>query len=295
MKTPMLQFTTPTDMRAFSRAQRQAGKRLACVPTMGALHAGHLSLIKQASSAADLVVATIYVNPTQFDNPEDLAAYPKTLEADLEMLAKAGVAAVYLPTNEVMYPNGYCTFVEVIGPLTDKLCAVARPGHFRGVTTVVTKLFNAVEPDVAIFGEKDLQQVLIINRMVRDLDLPVEIQVAPTLRDPDGLAMSSRNRRLTPEMRIKALGLPRGLELVRRAFNQGETRSMKLIEILANELLIHEGVDLDYGDVISLADFSEAESADGRCTLAAAVFIDGVRLIDHILLDGPAIAVNVDD
>jgi pantoate--beta-alanine ligase len=290
----MQQITTPSAMRAFSRKTRAAGSRIAFVPTMGALHEGHLSLVRQAKEACDVVVASIYVNPTQFDNADDLATYPQTLAADLALLAAEGVAAVYLPTNAVMYPDGYCTFVEVVGPLTDKLCAVARPGHFRGVATVVTKLFNAVEPDVAVFGEKDLQQVLIINRLAKDLDLTVEVQVAPTLRDPDGLAMSSRNRRLTPAMREKALGLPRGLELARRSYLAGEHQSMKLIELVANELLVHDGVDLDYCDVVSLQGFAEVEHADDHCTLAAAVFVDGVRLIDHVLLTGPAIAVEAD-
>ena len=289
----MQQLTTPSDMRAFTRARRAAGSRIGFVPTMGALHEGHLSLIRQAKTSCDVVVASVYVNPTQFDNPDDLAAYPQTLANDLAMLEAEGVAAVYLPTNAVMYPDGYCTFVEVVGPLTDKMCAVARPGHFRGVATVETKLFNAVEPDVAVFGEKDLQQVLILNRLAKDLDLPIEVQVAPTLRDPDGLAMSSRNRRLSPESREKALGLPRGLELARQAYQKGERQAMKLIELVANELLIHEGVDLDYCDLVDLRGFKEVEFADDHCTLGAAAFVDGVRLIDHVLLNGPSIAVEV--
>lgn len=290
----MDQFTTISEQRAWSRTQSRTGKTIAFVPTMGALHEGHLSLIRQAKAAADRVVASIFVNPTQFDNPEDLAQYPRTLEADLAMLEKAGVDAVYLPTVGEMYPDGYCTFIDVVGPLTDKLCAVARPGHFRGVCTVVAKLFGAVLPDIAIFGEKDLQQVLIISRMTSDLNLPVEIRVGETLREADGLAMSSRNRRLSPESREKARGLPRGLELANRAFKDGEYTSMKLIELVANELLVHEGVELDYCDVVKLAGFREIERAEDACVLAVAAFVDGVRLIDHVHLGGPSIPMEVE-
>jgi pantoate--beta-alanine ligase len=286
-------LTAIADMRGWSRAQVRAGKRIAFVPTMGALHAGHISLIAKAKTLADVVVVSIYVNPTQFDNPEDLAKYPKTLEADLAMCREAGAAAVWTPETGEMYPDGYCSFVDVVGPLTDKLCAMARPGHFRGVCTVVTKLFAVVRPDVAVFGQKDLQQALIVSRMAGDLNLGVEIVVAPTVRDPDGLAMSSRNRRLSPESREKALGLPRGLELARRAYVQGKTESIKLIEVLADELLVHDGVELDYADVVTLKGFAEAERADDACVLLAAVFVDGVRLIDHIPLAGAPIPVDL--
>ena len=282
------------DMRQWSRQALIAGKRTAFVPTMGALHRGHISLVEKAKSAADVVVVSIYVNPTQFDNPEDLAKYPQTLEADLALCRAAGVDAVWTPETGEMYPDGYCTFVDVVGPLSDKLCAVARPGHFRGVCTVVTKLLAIVRPDVAIFGQKDLQQALIISRLAGDLNLGTEIIVAPTVRDPDGLAMSSRNKRLTPEMRAKALGLPRGLELARQAYRAGQSTSLKLIEIVAEELLVHEGVEMDYCDVVTLKGFHEAEFADDACVLAAAIFVDGVRLIDHVPLAGHAIPVKTD-
>jgi len=293
-ETPVDELTSIADMRTWSRERLKAGTRVAFVPTMGALHQGHLSLVEKARTLADEVVVSIYVNPTQFDNPEDLAKYPKTLEADLELCRAAGAAAVWTPDSAEMYPDGYCTFVEVVGPLTDKLCAVARPGHFRGVCTVVTKLLAVVRPDVAVFGQKDLQQALVISRMNGDLNLGTEIVVAPTVRDPDGLAMSSRNKRLTPAMRAKALGLPRGLELARRAYRAGQITSLKLIEIVAEELLVEEGVDMDYCDVVSLKGFAEAEHADDACVLAAAVFVDGVRLIDHVPLAGAAIPVKAD-
>ncbi len=290
----MEQFTTIAEQRAWSRQRQRAGETIAFVPTMGALHAGHLSLVSQAKAAATRTVVSIFVNPTQFDNPDDLAAYPQTLAADLKLLAAAGVDAVYVPTTGELYPDGYCTFIELVGPLTDKLCAVARPGHFRGVATVVAKLFGAVQPDIAIFGEKDLQQVLIISRMATDLNLPVEVRVGATVRDPDGLAMSSRNARLSPASRIKAVSLPRGLELANQAFKDGERTGMKLIEIVASEVLVHEGVDLDYCDLVKLAGFKEAEFADDGCILAAAMFVDGVRLIDHVYLGTAALPVDVD-
>jgi len=289
------QITSIEAQRAWSRARQQQGRRIGFVPTMGALHAGHLSLVARAKAAADATVVSIFVNPTQFDNPEDLAKYPATLAEDLAMLERAGVDAVFLPTAQEMYPDGYCTFVELVGPLADKLCAVARPGHFRGVATVVTKLFNIVQPTVAVFGQKDLQQVLIINRLVKDLDLPIEIQVGPTLRDPDGMAMSSRNRRLSPAQREKALGLPRGLEQANRAFKLGEVNSLKLVEHVYDELLVHEGIEVDYCDVVSLHGFVEKEHADGTCVLAAAVFVDGIRLIDHVHLGGEPIPVKIDE
>ncbi len=281
-----------SDMRQWSKNALIAGKRVAFVPTMGALHPGHISLVEKARSLADLVVVSIYVNPTQFDNPEDLAKYPQTLEVDLAMCRAAGVDAVWTPETSEMYPDGYCTFIEVVGPLTDKLCAVARPGHFRGVATVVTKLLSIVRADVAVFGQKDLQQALIVSRVAGDLNLGTEIVVAPTVRDLDGLALSSRNKRLNPEMRIKALGLPRGLELARQAYRAGQSTSLKLIEIVAEELLVHEGVDLDYCDVVSLKGFAESEFANDTCVLAAAVVVDGVRLIDHVPLAGQAIPVK---
>ncbi len=291
----MQQLTTIDEQRAFSTTARQNGKRIGFVPTMGALHKGHLSLIERARAVCDIVVASVFVNPTQFDNPADFEAYPATLADDLVKLGAAGVDAVFTPTVDQMFPNGYCTFVELVGPLTDKLCGVARPGHFRGVATVVNKLFNIVQPHAAVFGEKDLQQVLIISRMVKDLEMPIEIIIADTIRDPDGLAMSSRNARLDSGGRKKALGLPKGMELARRAYRQGETNALKLCEHVYNELLVFDGVEVDYCDVVSLKGFEEKEIADDSCFVAAAAFVDGVRLIDHIHLAGPAIEVAVDE
>lgn len=290
----MEQFTTIAQQRAWSQAQRRAGKNIGFVPTMGALHEGHLSLVKQARASSDVVVVSIFVNPTQFDRPDDFAKYPVTLDQDLAMLRGAGVDAVFLPTKEELYPNGYATFVDVVGPLTDKLCAATRPGHFRGVATVVTKLFNIVQPQVAVFGQKDLQQVLIVGRMVQDLDMPVQIRIGPTVREPDGLAMSSRNRRLSAKQRAVALSLPRSLQMANAAFKADVRKSMDLIKIVGEEVLMNEGVELDYADVIKLDGFTEAETADKNCVLAAAIFVDDVRLIDHVHLGGPGIPIAVE-
>ncbi len=291
----MKQFTTIEGQRAYSRDLRRAGRTLGFVPTMGALHPGHLTLVSQAKRGADAVVVSIYVNPTQFDNPEDLARYPITLEKDLALLEAAGVDAVFLPTTAEMYPNGYCTFVDVVGPLVEGLCAMARPGHFRGVATVVAKLFHIVEPDLAVFGQKDLQQVMIVNRLVADLNLPIAIEVGPTVREADGLAMSSRNRRLHGDSRDKALSLPRGLERANRLFKNGEIDVNKLTEQVYNELLVHPGVEVDYASVVAMPNLTEVEHATGECVLAAAAFVDGVRLIDHVHLGGAALPVTLDD
>lgn len=287
----MERITTIAEMRAFSKKEALAQRRIGFVPTMGALHEGHISLLAKAKANSDTLVASIFVNPTQFDNTEDLEKYPKCIEDDCRALEKAGVAAVFMPSAEEMYPNGFATFVEVVGPLTDKLCAIARPGHFRGVATVVLKLFNIIQPQVAVFGEKDLQQVLIIDKMVRDLDLPIAIQVGATVREIDGLAMSSRNRRLNDVARAKALSLPRGLDLANAAYKEGERSCLKLTEAVYNELLVQPGVEVDYCDVVALRNFESKDIADESCVLACAAFVDGVRLIDHIYLGGDEIPV----
>lgn len=286
----MQRFEDATTMRAWSRRQRQEGRRVALVPTMGALHAGHRALIEQARREAEAVVVSIYVNPTQFDNPADLDAYPQQLAADLAICEAAGVAAVFLPTDAQMYPQGFATFVEVVGGLSDKLCGVTRPGHFRGVCTVVTKLFNIVEPDSAFFGRKDLQQSLIIARLIRDLELPIQIHLVDTVRESDGLALSSRNARLSIAARTIALGIPRGLVLADRAFRRGERSAMRLIEHFAEQVLVEPDVDIDYAHVIRLRDFEEVDQVEAGCVLTVAVFVGPVRLIDHIALGAETIA-----
>ncbi len=284
----MERFTTVAEMRAWSRRVRAEGRRLVFIPTLGGLHAGHEACFTEGSRHGDLRVISIYLNPIQFDRPDDLDSYPADLDDDLARCAGAGIDAVFTPATAEFYPDGFATFVQVVGPLTDKLCGGTRPGHFRGVCTVVCKLFNAVEPDVAVFGEKDLQQTAIVRRMVADLSVPVEIVLTPTVRDADGLAFSSRNRRLDAAQRDTARALPRGLELARRAHAGGQQDSLKLSEVVAEEVLVHPDVELDYVDVVRLPEFAEVREAEDGDVLFAAIIVDGVRLIDHVVLgSGP--------
>src|ERR1700687_5369335 len=217
-------ITTISEMRAACRGARSKGERLGFVPTMGALHDGHLSLVRAAKASCGIVAASIFVNPTQFGPNEDLAKYPRSFERDCEMLEREGVELLFAPSVEEMYPAGAVTWVTVEG-LSDKLDGRSRPGHFRGVTTVVAKLFHVVEPDAAFFGQKDAAQVAIIRRMVRDLNLPVKIEVCPIVREPGGLAISSRNAYLSPQERKSAPILYRSLMRVQQLFESGEHNS----------------------------------------------------------------------
>src|SRR5579862_8701802 len=216
----MKSLQTIADMRTASRAARREGKRLGFVPTMGALHEGHLSLIRAAQSQCDVVAVSIFVNPLQFGPTEDLAKYPRPFYRDRALLEKEGLHFLFAPSSEEMYPKGAVTYVTVEG-LSEKLCGRSRPGHFRGVTTVVSKLFHIIEPDAAFFGQKDAAQVAIIRRMVRDLNFPIEIVVCPIVREPDGLAMSSRNAYLKPSERKSALVLYRSLMEIKNRFDRG--------------------------------------------------------------------------
>ncbi|TNF32143.1 MAG: pantoate--beta-alanine ligase [Deltaproteobacteria bacterium] len=269
-------------MRAWSREQRRAGRRVALVPTMGSLHAGHLSLVDAARQHADVVVVSIYVNPTQFDRADDLDAYPRELDADLARLGDR-VDAVFAPRD--MYTRGgpaHETWVDVTA-LTQTLCGAARPGHFRGVTTVVSKLFHVVEPDVAVFGDKDYQQRRVIERMVRDLDLGVEIVAAPLVRDPDGLALSSRNARLSPEARADALAISRALFAARDAAGNGETDATALAAG-ARAVIEAAGGQVDYVEAVDEATLLATPRLDRPVVLAVAAFFGDVRLIDNIRL-----------
>jgi len=258
--------------------------RVGFAPTMGNLHAGHISLIDQAKINGDIVVASIFVNPMQFGENEDLDAYPRTLAADLEKLEAAGTTAVFTPTIDDIYPEGveYHTSVDVPG-LTDVLCGASRPGHFKGVTTVVSKLFGAVQPDVAVFGAKDLQQVLIIKKMVRDLLLPTEIVTVPTIREADGLAMSSRNGYLTPREREVA---PRFSQVL-AACAEAIASNPGAIETALNaacKTLISESFKIDYLEARKTFDLSTAVSADDDVALFGAVYLGKTRLIDNRLI-----------
>jgi pantoate--beta-alanine ligase len=274
--------TTIEDMRAACRAARAGGKRLGFVPTMGALHEGHLSLVR-AARACDTVAASIFVNPTQFGPNEDLAKYPRRFERDREMLEKEGVKLLFAPSVEEMYPAGAVTWVTVEG-LSGKLDGRSRPGHFRGVTTVVAKLFHIVEPDAAFFGQKDAAQLAIIRRMVRDLNFPVEIIACPIVREADGLAMSSRNAYLDPQQRQQALVLHRALRRVKESWDTGERVAGKLLVAGREEFFAEKSVRLDYFEVVDADGLDRVENAANGALVAVAAFVGPTRLIDNILL-----------
>ena len=276
-------LSSATDARSAVRAAKQQGKVVGFVPTMGALHAGHISLVKAAKSRCDFVAASIFVNPTQFGPNEDLARYPRTFEADREKLQAEGVDLLFAPSVEEMYPAGAVTFVIVQG-ISDRLDGRSRPGHFHGVSTVVAKLFNIVEPDVAFFGQKDAAQAAIIKRMVRDLMFPVEIVVQPIVREADGLALSSRNVYLSPEERAQALILSRSLSEVEARYRAGERSSAKLIEIARKAFASQSTVRVDYIEIVDPETLEAVPSAEAGSLVAVAAFVGATRLIDNLLL-----------
>jgi len=278
-------IATPAAMRSFSSSERTAGRTIALVPTMGALHAGHLELIAEARQRCDSVVVSIFVNPLQFNRTDDFDAYPRVLDADLDACREAGVTAVYSPTAQTMYPNGFDTFVEPAG-LAAPFEGAGRPGHFRGVTTVVAKLFNAVRPDVAVFGEKDFQQLAIVRRMALDLDMGVDVVGLRTVREPDGLAMSSRNRRLDPTNRAAALVVPAALDAVVDAVSAGE-RSVEALR-RAGEAVV-AGEPLARLEYLGIADPDTLQALDSlhdvtTAVVLIAVWFGEIRLIDNRIL-----------
>ncbi|MEW6728375.1 MAG: pantoate--beta-alanine ligase [Pseudomonadota bacterium] len=270
------------ELRAAIRSLRARNLRIAFVPTMGNLHAGHLALVKRAQQAADAVVVSIFVNPLQFGAGEDFDSYPRTEERDAALLAEAGVRLLFLPSVEALYPHGQAGCTRVMVPeLSDILCGASRPGHFVGVTTVVTKLFNIVMPDVAVFGEKDYQQLTILRRMVRDLDMPIELIGQPTEREADGLAMSSRNGYLSAEERAIAPGLYRTLCAAREALRAGQAPA--LVEAEAIERLHALGFVPDYVSVRRAGDLAHAVVGEaGELRILAAARLGRTRLIDNI-------------
>jgi pantoate--beta-alanine ligase len=273
------------ELRAASRTGRREGKSLGLVPTMGALHEGHLSLVRAAKAQCDLVVVSIFVNPLQFGPDEDLAKYPRNFDRDRDLLAKEGADFIFAPSVEEMYPPGAVTYVTVEG-LSDKLCGGSRPGHFRGVTTVVSELFNIVEPGRAFFGQKDAAQSIIIRRMVRDLNIPVRVVVCPIVREPDGLAMSSRNAYLDAGQRKSALVLYRSLTAVQERFDQGERKAHVLVDA-GKQTLAHEPlVRLDYFEIVDPETLDPVDDLSRGGLVAVAAFLGNVRLIDNIVLRG---------
>jgi pantoate--beta-alanine ligase len=280
---------TVDEMRAASRAARQDGRCLGLVPTMGALHEGHLSLVRTARRRCDTVAVSIFVNPTQFGPREDFSKYPRTFERDLQLLEAEGVVLVFAPSVEEMYPPGATTFVAVEG-LSDKLCGKSRPGHFRGVATVVAKLFNIVQPEVAFFGQKDAAQVVILRRMVHDLRMDVDIIVCPIVREADGLALSSRNAYLDPRQRKQATVLYRSLTRVQFRADKGECRASELIAA-AREVLDEEPeVRVDYFEIVDLETLDPVEDVSQGALVAVAAFVGSTRLIDNIVLHGAGVA-----
>lgn len=273
------------EMRAASRAARAQGKRVGLVPTMGALHEGHLSLVRAARTRCDVVAVSIFVNPTQFGPNEDFAKYPRSFERDCELLQKDGVDFAFAPSVAEMYHSGALTWVTV-EEMSQKLCGQSRPGHFRGVTTVVAKLFHIAEPDLAFFGQKDAAQLAIIRRMVRDLDMPIEIVACPIVREPDGLAMSSRNAYLDAQQRKAALVLSRSLAKVQQAFADGERDAGRLIAVGKDSFAADPSVRLDYLEIVDPDTLDSVNQIEAPALVAVAAFVGTTRLIDNIILQG---------
>ena len=273
-------FRTVREMQAWSLGRRAEGRRIALVPTMGALHEGHLALIDAAKKQADEVVLSIYVNPTQFGPQEDFDKYPRTFDRDSDLAEQRGVAAIFAPSNEEMYPAGHQTFVTVT-ELSRGLCGAFRPGHFRGVTTVVAKLFLIVQPQRAFFGEKDYQQLKVIQRMVADLNIPVEVIGVETVRDPDGLAMSSRNAYLSPEERAEALAISRSIALAQDLVKQGTHDCKNILDQVQGLLFQGKFTMVQYAEIVDEEMLAPLAAVERPARLILAVYINGKRLIDN--------------
>jgi pantoate--beta-alanine ligase len=276
-------FNTVSGLREFLAAHRAAGKRIGLVPTMGYLHAGHMSLVQAARRECEVVVMSIFVNPKQFGPQEDFATYPRDMEGDLRQAREAGVDAVFTPAVEEMYPSGFLTEV-IVHELTAPLCGASRPSHFNGVTTVVAKLFNIVGPDRAYFGQKDYQQVTILRQMATDLCMPLEVITCPTVREPDGLAMSSRNAYLNPAERQAALVLSRALLLAEEHLAQGERQGARLMTTLRDCIAKQPLARIDYVTVCDPQTLREVDQLSGTVLVALAIYIGQTRLIDNALL-----------
>jgi pantoate--beta-alanine ligase len=276
--------TSPGEARGIALAAKSEGRLVGLVPTMGALHEGHLTLVRRCREECGLTIVSIFVNPTQFGEDEDLDSYPRTLDEDVARCEAAGVDVVFAPSNEDMYAKGHSTWVEV-GGLTNTMCGLSRPGHFRGVTTVVTKLFNVCAPDRAYFGQKDLQQCVVIQRMVRDLDMPIDIVRAPIVREADGLAMSSRNAHLKPDEREAAICLHEALEGFVRSVADGERSANGLLEAMASTIIAEPKATLDYAVIVDAETLEDVGELKGEVAAALAVWIGETRLIDNTIVD----------
>ena len=269
-----------SEMQAWSDSQRLAGKKVAFVPTMGFLHEGHLSLVREAKKCCDVVVVSIFVNPMQFNQQSDFAAYPRKDEQDQSFLRELGTDILFNPDASEMYPDGFQAAVE-IDKVSQPLCGAFRPGHFRGVTTVVAKLFNMVKPHVALFGEKDFQQCVVIKRMVKDLNFDLEILAMPTIREPDGLAMSSRNARLSPAERQTSLCVSRALNKAAELVSQGERQATTVLQAVQGIISQEEGTRLEYASLCDPDTLEEVTAVTQPTLLAIAAWVGDVRLIDN--------------
>jgi len=283
-RPPFEIFRDPAALRMHAEDLRRDGRRIAVVPTMGALHEGHLALLRAARSRADIVILTIFVNPTQFGPNEDLAKYPRDEAGDLAKARTCGIDLAFCPEPAAMYPPGAQTFVEV-RELSQPLCGARRPGHFAGVATIVTKLCHVTQPHLAVFGEKDYQQLAIIRRMVRDLDLGIEIVSVPIVREADGLAMSSRNAYLSADDRRAALSLSRGLAAAESAFRAGEREAAALVAAARAPMEAEAArVRIDYAELRDATELTEVARCERPCVLALAAFVGTTRLIDNRVL-----------
>jgi pantoate--beta-alanine ligase len=268
-------------LRGVVRGYHSSGESIGIVPTMGYLHEGHLSLVDLARKYSQRVLVSIFVNPAQFNDPEDLKKYPQDLERDSEMLRSRGADALFLPSPEIMYPTGFQSWVN-IEELTSDFEGAFRPGHFKGVTTVVAMLFNLLQPDIAVFGEKDFQQLRVIEQMVDDLKFDLKIVRGPLVRESDGLAMSSRNVRLSPEARAESLALSQGLFKAKQAFDEGERSSSKLVSIVNDHLNGMPGIKIDYVKLVEERRLKEIPTVSENSRLLVAAFVGGVRLLDNL-------------
>lgn len=276
-------ITKAKEMHDAVREEKSRGKIIGFVPTMGFLHEGHLSLVRESARQADVTVVSIYVNPAQFGPKEDFREYPRDIKRDTEILEAEGVDYIFSPDNEEIYPEGYKTYVEV-HDLQDTLCGRSRPGHFRGVCTVVLKLFNIIEPDIAYFGQKDAQQAIILKRMAQDLNLEVEIEVLPIVREEDGLALSSRNTYLDQEERKAARVLSKTLEEAREMVKNGEQDSGKVINRMKEMIIQEPRAKIDYVEIADMENLNPVAKIEKEALAALAVFIGEVRLIDNTIL-----------
>jgi len=279
----LLDFTDVPELRSWLGERRQAGKRIGLVPTMGALHEGHLVLVDEARRRADVIVMSIFVNPLQFGPREDFGRYPRDLDRDRELAKARGVDAVFRPSVEAMYPPGASTRV-MPGPAGERWEGEMRPGHFAGVLTVVAKLFNLVAPDVAVFGQKDIQQAVLIRQLVRDLDWPIELAIVPTVRESDGLALSSRNTYLDTKQREDARTLSVALKAAGQAWERGERSARRLESVIRDEFAMHPAVAVDYIAIVDPDRLEPRESAEPGTIVAVAARVGTTRLLDNLIL-----------